>query len=245
MTAFRANALLVEGRAEESRAAYEQLWPLLRDPPADDLRWSGVLAHLIDLVEAFGDATAARLLADQLRPYTAYPGALGLPTVLFVGAMAGPYGRALAHAGELAEAEAALRGAIAADLALGARPYVVLSQLALADVLRRRGDADAAVPIASAAATQARRLDMPGPLARADRLLTTLAATRRAVDPLTAREHEVAALLAKAQSNRQIAAALVLSERTVESHVRNILAKLGCANRAELLASGRLPTAAP
>ncbi len=245
MTVFRASALLVEGRTEDSRAAYEQLRPLLGDPPDDDTGWSGVLVQLIDLVEAFGDAAAARLLADQLRPYTAYPGAFGLPTALFVGAMAGPFGRALAHAGELVEAETALRGAITADLALGARPYVVLSQLALADVLLRRGAADAAVPIAGEAAAQARRLDMPGPLARAGQLLTDLAAARRAVDPLTAREHEVAALLAKGQSNRQIAAALVLSERTVESHVRNILAKLGCANRVELLASGRLPAAPP
>ena len=37
-------------------------------------------------------------------------------------------------------------------------------------------------------------------------------------------------------SNRQIAARLVLSERTVESHVRSILAKTQCANRTEFVA---------
>ena len=46
-------------------------------------------------------------------------------------------------------------------------------------------------------------------------------------------------LLAGALSNRQIADRLVLSERTVESHVRNILAKTGCANRTEFVARGR------
>ncbi len=42
--------------------------------------------------------------------------------------------------------------------------------------------------------------------------------------------------LAQALSNRQIAARLVLSERTVESHVRGILAKSQCANRTEFVA---------
>jgi DNA-binding NarL/FixJ family response regulator len=80
---------------------------------------------------------------------------------------------------------------------------------------------------------------MPGPLARADRLAGELAAARRHADPLTAREREVAALVVRALSNRDIAAELVLSERTVESHVRSILGKLGLTNRTELIARGR------
>ena len=56
----------------------------------------------------------------------------------------------------------------------------------------------------------------------------------RQADPLTAREHEVAALVARALSNREIAQELVLSERTVESHVRSILAKLGFSSRTQI-----------
>jgi DNA-binding NarL/FixJ family response regulator len=59
---------------------------------------------------------------------------------------------------------------------------------------------------------------------------------RRAGDPLTGREREIATLVADALSNRQIAHRLVLSERTVESHVRSVLAKLGLANRTEVAA---------
>ena len=80
------------------------------------------------------------------------------------------------------------------------------------------------------------RLDMPGTVAAAGRLAAEIAAERDEVDPLTAREREVAEMVADALTNRQIAERLVLSERTVESHVRSILAKTGCANRTEFTA---------
>jgi DNA-binding CsgD family transcriptional regulator len=51
---------------------------------------------------------------------------------------------------------------------------------------------------------------------------------------LTEREREVAGLIAKGKSNRAIAEALVLSERTVENHVANILAKLTYDSRAQI-----------
>ncbi len=55
-------------------------------------------------------------------------------------------------------------------------------------------------------------------------------------DGLTAREREVAALIARGESNRGIAETLVVSERTVESHVTNILTKLGFSSRARIAA---------
>jgi DNA-binding CsgD family transcriptional regulator len=51
---------------------------------------------------------------------------------------------------------------------------------------------------------------------------------------LTAREREVATLIAQGRSNREIADALVLGERTVETHVSNILSKLGATSRREI-----------
>ena len=44
----------------------------------------------------------------------------------------------------------------------------------------------------------------------------------------------MAALVARAMTNRQIAERLVLSERTVETHVRSILTKLGFSTRTEI-----------
>jgi non-specific serine/threonine protein kinase len=53
-------------------------------------------------------------------------------------------------------------------------------------------------------------------------------------DVLTARERDVAALVARGQTNREIAAALVISERTADAHVQNILNKLGFNARAQI-----------
>jgi DNA-binding NarL/FixJ family response regulator len=54
-------------------------------------------------------------------------------------------------------------------------------------------------------------------------------------DPLTPRELEVVKLIAEAFTNRQIAETLTLSEKTVESHRANLLAKLGMRDRVELV----------
>jgi DNA-binding NarL/FixJ family response regulator len=53
-------------------------------------------------------------------------------------------------------------------------------------------------------------------------------------DPLTPRETEVLKLIAEAHTSREIADALVISVKTVESHRANILAKLGMRDRVEL-----------
>lgn len=52
--------------------------------------------------------------------------------------------------------------------------------------------------------------------------------------PLTTREYEVAQLIAQGKSNREIAASLIISQRTAEAHVQHILTKLGFASRAQI-----------
>jgi len=62
------------------------------------------------------------------------------------------------------------------------------------------------------------------------------AASGRAGEPdgLTRRQREIAELVARGMSNKEIAATLVLSGRTVEGHVENILVKLGFTSRAQV-----------
>lgn len=58
----------------------------------------------------------------------------------------------------------------------------------------------------------------------------------RSLHPLTPRQREVAFLVARGLTNRQVAAELSLSEHTVATHVRGILRKLGLRSRTELAA---------
>ncbi len=63
--------------------------------------------------------------------------------------------------------------------------------------------------------------------------------------PLSGRESAVAELMAVGLTNRQIGARLFIAERTVDTHVGRILAKLGCANRSQvaaLVAASRAPS---
>src|SRR5256712_13640760 len=66
--------------------------------------------------------------------------------------------------------------------------------------------------------------------------LPTQVARRPARGPLTVREREVAKLIADGLTNREIAERLVISERTAESHVERIMAKLVMHTRTEIAA---------
>jgi tetratricopeptide (TPR) repeat protein len=64
--------------------------------------------------------------------------------------------------------------------------------------------------------------------------LSARQAASKAFGGLTAREREVAILIAQGKSHREISEALVISERTVEGHVESILSRLGFASRSQI-----------
>ena len=233
----RANVLALTGSLREARGIYDTLCGLLPFP-AEHPAWPAVLIQMVQLIRRFGDAPTAEIVYRQLLPFRPYPGALGASTVYFTGTISRNLGELAETFGDRATAIELLREALPRNRAIGARPEVAMTSLSLARLLQdgnRAERADAAA-LAQDALDLAAQLDMPGTVAAAGRLATRISADRDQADPLTAREREIAALLAKAISNRQIAARLVLSERTVESHVRSILAKAQCANRIEFVA---------
>jgi pimeloyl-ACP methyl ester carboxylesterase/DNA-binding CsgD family transcriptional regulator len=82
------------------------------------------------------------------------------------------------------------------------------------------------------ALAEARVLQVGGP----SRMPTLARHTGRPVGPLTPRELEVATLVARGLTNRQIADALVIAPRTADNHVGHILDKLGLTSRAQIAA---------
>jgi DNA-binding NarL/FixJ family response regulator len=104
-------------------------------------------------------------------------------------------------------------------------PYEVARVRALlAQAYRLLGDDDSSSR--ETAAARSAFADM-----RAEPDLRALDATVAAPGGLTPRELEVLRLVAAGQSNREVAAALVISEKTAARHVANIYAKLGISSR--------------
>lgn len=112
-------------------------------------------------------------------------------------------------------------------------PYGGPVALALAQVAHHLGDGEAARRLAGEAIARSEAIGAPWYAAKSRELRD---ARRWRLHPLSARETEVADQIAGASTNREIAAALHLSERTVEQHVRSILHKLDLPNRAAVAA---------
>jgi DNA-binding NarL/FixJ family response regulator len=130
-------------------------------------------------------------------------------------------GRLQAAAGS-ATAPASLEDAAQLFRESGLRYEAALARDELAAVLRSLGRDAAAEHAEQAARAELVRLGVTRPRASARR------PTRAA---LTRREREVLRLLAQGRSNDEIAAELVLSVRTVESHVAGVYTKIGVAGR--------------
>jgi DNA-binding CsgD family transcriptional regulator len=177
-----------------------------------------------------------RSVLDQLRPYTALrcDSSTGAP---------GPVARYAAlvarHLDEHDEAVRLAEQALTSDRRVGAVPGLARSGLELGRALATRGaaaDRDRARRSLEESRTVARRLGLRPTADAASALLAELTGLGPGAGTLTARERETVALVVTGLANREVAARLVVSERTVESHVRNALAKLGLHNRTQLAA---------
>jgi DNA-binding NarL/FixJ family response regulator len=105
--------------------------------------------------------------------------------------------------------------------------------LAASDRMRSEIGAGAHPAMAPTLAEAAAKLGTSGRLTREAAIRLALGEPTTVLSP---RETEIAALVAEGLSNQQIATHLRLSERTVETHVRNILTKLGFTTRTQIAA---------
>lgn len=224
------------GELDQARAEFAALRDVPRRMPLGP-RWAGTIGQIGLGAIALDDREAADDCYRLLLPTAAWCGGDGGGSPFATGSNEYLLGRLAQTAGNLALAAGHFARGIAVDDRIGARPSAAVGRLGLGEVLAESGPGRAR-RLAQQAAEELQRLDMPGPLGKAVALSRTdrpkrLSTTARP-GGLTEREHEVARLVGQALTNHQIAEGLFLSVRTVETHVRNILTKLGLTSRTQI-----------
>jgi DNA-binding CsgD family transcriptional regulator len=182
-------------------------------------------AH-VEIALAAGDVEAARAAADELSEIAAD---LDAPYLTAVAAHSA--GSVLLAEGDARGALAALRSAHAAWQALGAPYDAARTRLVIGRACRALGDEDGAALELEAAEAEFRRLGAAPDLAAVRDAAGRHPASTRAESGLSRRELQVLGRVATGRTNREIAADLVISDKTVARHVSNIFAKLGVSSR--------------
>ncbi|MEV3988652.1 helix-turn-helix transcriptional regulator [Streptomyces sp. NPDC049837] len=214
---------LAQGRTDEALAAVRRV---AAETEHDPVRRSRVLAAYAEIALAAGDTDAAR---DAARALSGAADDLAAPYLRAVAA--GARGAVLLAGGDPEGAGEALRGAWAAWQELEVPYEMARVRVLMAQAYRALGDDDSAEMELDAARAVFERLGAAPQIARVDRL-SRRAAAHRLPGGLTPREAEVLKLVAAGATNREIAAALVISEKTVARHLNNMFRKLDVGSRA-------------
>ncbi|HEY6592994.1 MAG TPA: LuxR C-terminal-related transcriptional regulator, partial [Asanoa sp.] len=223
------------GDLDDAAFWYDRFRRILPDLQRD-LLWLPSVISGGELAARLGDREVAGRCYELARPCAGYY----LYTITAIsGAAPRMLGEIAYRLGDLDRAARHAQEAISMEERIGALPGLASARILLARVLAargRQGDRDRALAAAEKAAAAGRRLGMPPVTSEGSALVDELSGVRAGAASLTAREREIALFLAEGLANRAIAGKLVLSERTVETHVRNLLAKLGLANRTQVAA---------
>ncbi|GAA2146628.1 LuxR C-terminal-related transcriptional regulator [Nocardioides koreensis] len=211
---------LATGKVEAAAASIRRAYHEAGDPVSR----ARLAAGYVEITLASGDVAAARSAADELG---AVAGLLErpLPTALHLQVL----GAVLLAEDQPEPALSALRRALAGWRELDAAYEAARTRMLIAAACRAVGDDDGAEMELAGAIPVFDRLNAvrDGAAARAGLHLAA-----RPSSGLTSREEEVLAHIAKGLTNRQIAERLVVSEKTVATHVGHILTKLGLPSRA-------------
>ncbi len=214
-----------QGQYHAAQAAYEESISLLREIAAVRDQAS-VLHNLGYTCLHLGDPESARALFDeslalQMAQANRSGAAESLAGFAALAVENGDFaaGRRLIAAAQAASGERALTAWAATRL-----EYEHTLRLLQAGLTQQEFEAQGAA---------GRLLSLEGAAALARGV--TLPAKQATSEGLTRREREVVQMVAQGKSNGEIAAALVVSKRTVEKHIAHILDKLGATNRSQMV----------
>jgi DNA-binding CsgD family transcriptional regulator len=209
---------LAQGRSAAAAAAIDRMLDETSDPSPR----AALLPAAVEIRLAIGDLDAAAGACRELERIAER----------WAGGMMGAIAAQARGAVDLASGDAraalvALRRAWHAWRELDAPYEEARARVLLGQACAALGDLDTAESELAAAREAFTRLGAAPDIARVDALARRTPETHG----LTARELQVLRLVAVGNSNKQISAALVISEHTVARHLQNIFAKLGVSSR--------------
>ena len=211
---------LAQGDVEAAAAAIRRVLGELTEP----MRRAGVLPAYVEITLAGGDFEAARNACSELGEIAARS------ERPMLAAIAGYFRGAVELGDDKAPAAlAALRHALQVWEEFEAPYEAARTRVLVGSACRALGDEDTAELEFEAARGVFEQLGAAPDVARVDSLSGR--AVPGAAHGLSPRELEVLRLVAAGKSNREIAAALVISEHTVARHVQNIFGKLNVSSR--------------
>jgi ATP/maltotriose-dependent transcriptional regulator MalT len=206
----------------EIGAAMTSIRAALAARAGDRLGRAELCAAQVEIALAADEVGSARTASEELDAIATAYASSGLTA-----AAGQARGALLLAAGDASGAVTTLRSACRLWQELDAKHRAAMTRITLAEAFRALGDEDAAQLELDAACAVFERLG-----ARLDvKRVAELKGRSELPGGLTEREAEVLRLVATGISNRDIAAALFISERTVHRHVSNIFAKLGVPSR--------------
>jgi ATP/maltotriose-dependent transcriptional regulator MalT len=214
---------LKQGRARIAAAAIRRVAGATQGP----LERVKVLPEYVEIMIAVGDLAAAHAAVDELE-HTA----MRFDTELIAAAAAHARGAIALAEDDAYAALAALRRALGLWQELRAPYPAACARVSIARACRALGDEDGAALELESASAAFERLEASPDVAHVDALRAHPQAARSSAHGLTRRELEVLRHVTTGHTNRQIAADLKLSEKTVDRHISNIFAKLDVPSRA-------------
>jgi ATP/maltotriose-dependent transcriptional regulator MalT len=211
---------LAQGRTEAAVAIISRA----ADEATDYFDRPRLLGPLVEIMLASGSTAAARLAADEM---VRIADEVGAPLLTAMAARAD--GAVRLAEGDPRAALAALRGSWSTWRELGAPYEAARAQVLIGFACKELGDSESAAMELDAARNVFSEL---GALPDLARLKALEQGAKAPMGGLTARELEVLRLVAAGKTNRAVAEALVISDKTVARHLSNIFDKLGVSSRA-------------
>jgi DNA-binding CsgD family transcriptional regulator/tetratricopeptide (TPR) repeat protein len=212
---------LAQGRVETAMAAIRRVLEEAGDP----ISRSRVLGPYVEIALAAGDVQAGKAAAEELSVI-----ASDLESPLLQALAENANGAVLLAENEPLNALVVLRRAWMRWRELEAPYEAARARVPIALACRALGDEDGAEMELDAARSVFEGLDAAPDVGRVVELSQVEAP--RAAGILTAREVQVVSLIAAGKTNRAIATELVISEKTVASHISHIFTKLDLTSRA-------------